>query len=253
MAGLQALLFDVDGTLSDTERDGHRVAFNRAFADAGLDWHWDVETYGRLLEVSGGKERIALYINKNKLFINVKYDIKSLISQLHQAKTRHYLDLLMSGQIGLRPGVARLLRDAHGAGLRMGIATTTTRRNVTALLKATLGQGASGWFDTIVAGDAVAAKKPAPDIYHLALQQLGLRAVDCLAFEDSRNGLLAAMSAGLKTLVTVNAYTRGQNFDGAAIVLDQLGEPGAGFRVLAGDAGDSSFVDLPLLKRLHRT
>lgn len=250
MSKLKALIFDVDGTLSDTERDGHRIAFNRAFADAKLDWNWDVETYGILLEVTGGKERIRYFIEKFQPVFRMPTDLDGFIKSLHQSKTAHYVALLKSGAIPLRPGVERLLVEARSNHLRLAIATTTTPENVTTLLSATLGPASIAWFDVIAAGDVVPRKKPAPDIFLYALKKMDLSAAECMAFEDSENGLLSSMHAGLKTIVTVNDYTRNGQFDGAAIVLDQLGEPGAAFNVIAGNAGDASHVDVRLVKRL---
>lgn len=244
----------MDGTLADTERDGHRVAFNRAFAAAGLDWHWDVNTYGRLLQVTGGKERIRYFIEAFKPSIDAQLNLDDFIPALHQSKTGHFVTLLQSGAIHLRVGVKRLLLEARGSGLRLAIVTTTTAPNVTALLGATLGEESIGWFDVIAAGDVVPAKKPAPDIYLYALRELGLQATECMAFEDSDNGLLSAAGAGLKTLVTVNGYTRQQDFSAAALVLDHLGEPAQAFTVLAApgsfEVGDAHCVDVALIQRL---
>ena len=250
MMTLKALLFDVDGTLADTERDGHRVAFNRAFAEAGMDWHWGESLYGKLLKVSGGKERLRYYINKWKPELPPGIDPGELIIALHRAKTHHYLELMSAGLIPLRPGVERLLREAKAQGVRLAIATTTTPENVTGLLGATLGEQSVGWFDAIAAGDCVTQKKPAPDIYLHALDLLGLGADECLALEDSDNGLKSSLGSGVKTVVTVNGYTATQDFTGAAIVLCQLGEPGSRFEVLAGDAGSASYVDLAFLRSL---
>lgn len=250
---LRGLLFDVDGTLADTERDGHRVAFNRAFARAGLEWHWDVPTYGKLLEVSGGKERLRHFIDRECADFRPPGGLDAFIAELHASKTECFRDLVAGGSIPLRPGVQRLLRQARRAGLRLGIATTTTEANVRALLDSTLGPEGWGWFDVIAAGDVVPAKKPAPDIYRLALRELRLESRQCIAIEDSDNGLAAATAAGLLTVVTVNGYTRHQEFPGAALVVDQLGEPESGFRVLAGDPAGSTFVDLAVLDRLLRT
>ena len=249
---LNALLFDVDGTLADTERDGHRPAFNQAFADAGLDWHWDVALYGKLLAVTGGKERMKHYIDHYRPDYRKPDNFDELVAELHQAKTRHYSTLAARGGIPMRPGVKRLLIEARAAGLRLAIATTTTPENVTVLLEHSLGSGTQAWFEVIAAGDIVPAKKPAPDIYHYALEKMGLAAADCLAFEDSENGLRASRGAGLKPLVTVNDYTLDHDFTGAAVVLSDLGDPGAPNRVLAGPDLGQPFVDVAYLKALHQ-
>lgn len=244
---LEALLFDVDGTLADTERDGHRVAFNLAFTQAGLDWHWDVPLYGELLAVSGGKERLRYYIENFSSGFEAPPDLAEFIRELHAAKTRFYLELMQAGAIPLRPGVERLLREALAAGLRLALVTTTTPENVAALLESNLGANSSDWFEVIAAGDIVPRKKPAPDIYLYALEKLKLPASACLAIEDSDNGIDSSTAAGVKTIVTVTDYTRNQDFSAAEIVLDQLGEPGAGFEVLGGDAGAVKFVDMAFL------
>lgn len=251
MSALKALLFDVDGTLADTERDGHRVAFNRAFSEAGLGWSWGVDLYQQLLAISGGKERLRFYIEKWRPEYNASTDLDDLIIRLHRSKTGHYLDLMSSGLLPLRPGVERLLREARAADIRLAIVTTTAPENVTALLSSTLGPASPGWFDVIAAGDCVPHKKPAPDIYILALLQLEMGPHECLAVEDSANGLLSATGAGIKTLVTVNDYTKHQDFRGAALVLSQLGEPDDGFELLAGDCGAATFVDLTFLRELQ--
>jgi HAD superfamily hydrolase (TIGR01509 family) len=245
MGKLEALIFDVDGTLADTERDGHRVAFNRAFAEAGLDWNWSAPLYGELLSVTGGKERILHYIGRYHPKLPGGGTAK-FVAELHAAKTGHYLRLLEEGGIPPRPGVKRLLSEARDRGLRLAIATTTAPANVTALLEANL-PGSTSWFEVIGAGDIVPAKKPAPDIYRYVLRELALGADRCLAIEDSAHGLHSALGAGVATLVTVNGYTADQDFAGALLVLDRLGEPGAPFRVLAGEAGGAAYVDVDLL------
>jgi len=251
MNELKALLFDVDGTLADTERDGHLVAFNRAFADAGLDWHWSSELYGELLTVTGGKERMHFYLNEYNTGFKRPDNLDDFIKQLHAAKTEHYVNILAEGGMPLRSGVRRLIEEARTAGMRMAIVTTTSPDNVTALLTHALAPDATSWFEVIAAGDVVPAKKPAPDIYVYAMQEMGLGPADCIALEDSRNGILSAQGAGLKTIITVDDYTKGSDFSGAAIVLDQMGEPDAPFTVLSGDAGPSQYLDLALVKRLH--
>jgi HAD superfamily hydrolase (TIGR01509 family) len=217
---LRALIFDVDGTLADTERDGHRVAFNRAFADAGLPWHWDVARYGELLAVAGGRERILHFIAGEAPEVPAAHR-DALARDLHSRKTRHYGRLVEGGDVRLRPGVARILEDAHRAGFTLAIATTTSRENVDALLACTL-PAASGWFDVIATAEDAPIKKPDPQVYEYVLGRLGLAPLDCLAIEDSSIGLHAARAAGIPALVTVNDYTRGQDFTGALVVLDDL-------------------------------
>jgi HAD superfamily hydrolase (TIGR01509 family) len=252
MSKLEALIFDVDGTLSDTERDGHRVAFNRAFADAGLDWDWGVELYGDLLSVTGGKERLAHYLERYRPDFQPPKPVAEFVADLHAAKTKHYLDILAEHGIPLRPGVERLLTEAREAGLRLAIATTTTPANVTALLESLL-PGKLDWFEVIGAGDVAPAKKPAPDIYRYVLNELRLEPDRCLAFEDSGLGLLSSLGAGLKTIVTVNPYTTGQDFSGAALVIDNLGEPAQPIHVFAGNGFGSTYVNVNLLCKLFRS
>jgi HAD superfamily hydrolase (TIGR01509 family) len=211
----QALIFDVDGTLAETERDGHRPAFNLAFAEHGMDWVWDAACYGELLAITGGKERIRYYAERQAPAWAESPDFDGQVKRLHASKTAHYLRMVESGRLPLRPGVASWLAEARRLGIRLAIATTTTPENVTALLRATLGEAALGWFEVIGAGDIVAAKKPAPDIYRWVLERLGLPAAACLAIEDSENGLRSALAAGLPCLVTVSEYTQGQGFSGA--------------------------------------
>lgn len=221
MAELKCILWDVDGTLADTERDGHRVAFNMAFDEAGRDREWDMPTYGELLEVTGGKERIKFDIARGDMPDMPHEEVAGL----HARKTVHYQNLIAEGRIPLRPGVRRVLEEAYEAGITLGVATTTTPAALDALIEHSLGKE---WFDrfaVLAAGDIVPAKKPAPDIYTYAMEQLGVSPENTLALEDSENGWKAAGAAGLRCVVTVNDYTRDHNFTGADLVVSELGEP----------------------------
>ncbi|BBL72522.1 HAD-IA family hydrolase [Methylogaea oryzae] len=246
---LQAVIFDVDGTLADTERDGHRVAFNAAFRELGLDWQWDESTYGELLETGGGKERVLRYIQRAGLPDAAQDGPQAFAASVHAVKTRHFKALLQHPGIPLRPGVARLLRELRQASVRLAIATTSAEESVVALLQANLGEDAANGFDVIGAGDVVAEKKPAPDIYRWVQERLGLDAACCLAVEDSNPGLRAATAAGLKTVVTVNGYTSRQDFAAATAVLSDLGEPERPFRLLRGTAHGYGQVCPALLER----
>lgn len=246
---LQALIFDVDGTLADTET-AHRAAFNSAFAKAGLDWYWSEALYTRLLQVAGGKERIAHYWNTVDPAAARGNSAPGMIERIHAIKTRIYGELVSGGKLALRPGVERLIREAGDAGMPMAIATTTTPANVDALLRAPFGAGWRSLFAAVCDGASPAPKKPAPDSYEAALRGLGLPAYSCIAFEDSGNGLRAATAAGIPTIVTPTAYTALDDFGDALLVLPHLGDleqpitqriPGARQR----------WVDLATLARWH--
>jgi len=247
---LTTLLFDVDGTLAETE-EIHRESFNRTFAQAGLDWVWSKQLYAELLKVTGGKERIRYFLDTYLPDFEAPMNIDEYIAGLHAAKTGIFTRTVAAGEVPLRPGVKRLLEETRRAGLRLAITTTTTPANVTALLHHSLSPDAESWFEVIGAGSVVPAKKPAPDIYHYVMQQMGVSPAECLAFEDSANGLRSAREAGVITLVTVSEYTRHDDFEGAALVLDHLGEPDSPFTVVSGDAGDSRYVTVDLLRELH--
>jgi HAD superfamily hydrolase (TIGR01509 family) len=219
---MKALIFDCDGVLVDTERDGHRVAFNRAFAAAGIDAEWDVEQYGELLKIAGGKERMTHYFNQHG-WPNGK-TAETLIPELHKRKTAIFTDLIAKGSLPLRSGVGRLVDEAHGAGIRLGVCTTSDPKAIDGVLDL-FGAQRKGWFEIVLAGDIVKKKKPDPEIYNLAKQRLGLAGNDCVVVEDSRNGLLASLGAGMPTLITTSTYTTDEDFKGAAKVVPELGDP----------------------------
>lgn len=244
------MLFDVDGTLADTERDAHRVAFNCAFAEAGLDWTWDVAQYGALLRIAGGRERLAHFIADSQPDVT-ESECTRLVRALHELKTAHYLRIVRAGAVALRPGVLRLLREAHDAGLVLAIATTTSRANVDVLLAHALPPGAQTWFRAIGAAENARQKKPDSEIYHYVLDAIGLAAADCIAFEDSAVGLRAARGAGVTTAVTQDAYSAGQDFSGALVVLSDLGEPHALAQTISGTSPTRGYVDVAQLHVWH--
>ena len=247
---LKALIFDVDGTLANTEHDGHLRAFNETFELFELDWRWDSKLYSDLLSVSGGKERLAHYISHYNP--NLKRDLSvSDIIDIHNKKTEIFVEHVANGQISLRVGVERLLEEAFDSGLRLGIATTTSLKNVEALMTSTLGESALNRFEVIGAGDVVKSKKPAADIYRYVLDKMSLSCHECIAFEDSGIGFASATSAGLRTVVTLSEYTKTKNFQGALVVLNHLGDENQPFEIIKGSPTRHSFVSVGYLKELY--
>lgn len=216
---LKAIIFDVDGTLAETE-EAHRTAFNQAFVEAGRDWHWRVDDYRELLKVTGGKERIRQF-----LAASGQTATDPLIDAMHTRKNAIYAALVASGAVALRPGIARLIDEARRANIQTAIATTTSRANLVALLDRHFGVGSLDAFDAVVTGEDVARKKPDPEAYLLTLAALGLAPEHCLAVEDSRNGLRAATACGITVLVTPSLYTAHEQFDGAIAVHASLDDP----------------------------
>jgi HAD superfamily hydrolase (TIGR01509 family) len=227
MSPVAAVIFDVDGTLAETERNGHRVAFNRAFAEAGLPWQWDDDLYGELLAVTGGRERIAHFARRHAPHWLAEPGAQARVAALHARKNAQYAAIVEAGKLRLRPGLPQVLDALAAAGVRLAIATTTSRANLEVLLRATLGAGGPGRFEAAICGEDVARKKPDPEAYLLALRRLRLAAADCVAVEDSANGLRAALAAGIPTVIVRSLYTRAEDFSGA-------------LRVFDGYAGDST-------------
>ncbi len=212
---VKAIIFDVDGTLSETE-EAHRQAFNATFREFGLPWEWSQELYGVLLKTTGGKERMAAYVSEH---LGEVPDMEK-IADIHKRKTAVYGELIDSGMAELRPGIAALIADAAENGVRVAVATTTNRPNVDRLAEACFGRPAGEVFEVIAAGDEVENKKPAPDVFELAVAQLGLDPADCVGLEDSRNGLLSCVGAGVPCIVSPGVYTLGSDFSEAVAVID---------------------------------
>jgi HAD superfamily hydrolase (TIGR01509 family) len=227
MAG-PALIFDVDGTLAETE-ELHRQAFNEAFSAHGLDWRWPQALYGELLSVTGGKERILHYARAHRP--GEPPPSPEQVAAIHAHKTRAYTAGVEAGAVTLRPGVARLIAEARRAGFRLAIATTTSRPNIEALLRRALPEVR---FEAVVAGDEVPSKKPAPDVYEAVLREFGCGPACCAAVEDSANGVRSAYAAGIPVIATPGVYTAGDDFAGAFSVVSDLGEPEAPHRLIAG-------------------
>jgi len=220
---IKALIFDCDGVLVDTERDAHRVGFNKAFKEMGIDAEWDVDLYGKLLLVAGGKERMRAYFDEYGWPEGAETDAQKneLIVKLHKTKTEITAGLV--SDLPVRPGILRIIDEAIAAGVKLGVCTTSNPKFIDAVLDL-FGQERKARFDFVHAGDIVARKKPAPDIYLLALETLGLPPQECMVIEDSRNGLLAARGAGLPTLITTSTYTVDEDFTGAVRVVSELGD-----------------------------
>ena len=228
---IKALIFDCDGVLVDTERDAHRVGFNLAFKEMGIDAEWDVDLYGRLLLVAGGKERMRAYFDEFGWPADTATAAQKdeLILALHKTKTQITSELVSS--LPVRPGILRIIDEAIAAGVKLGVCTTSNPKFIDAVLDL-FGPERKAAFDFVHAGDVVSRKKPDPEIYELAKRSLGLPAHDCMVIEDSRNGLLAATGAGLPTLITTSTYTVDEDFAGAVKVVPELGdEPNVNVRL----------------------
>ena len=245
-----ALIFDVDGTLADTE-ELHRQAFNEAFFACGVGWRWGPALYAELLQVTGGKERIASYLSQQRVAATERGRLLRLIPQIHATKTRLYQELVALGHLHPRDGVLRLLTEARAAGLKLAIASTTSPQNVESLLTASFGSNAASWFAVIATGDIVAQKKPAPDIYNYALERLGVEPRRAIAFEDSAIGVRSAKAAGLFTVATPSLWTIGQDFSAADVVLTSLADPERPLYAVDELRVGAKYLGLDQLETLH--
>ena len=223
MAEIKAIIFDQDAVIIDTERDGHRVAFNETFKEFGFDVEWDVDKYHELLQIAGGKERMRHYLRTEGFGVDVKPEEEDeLIKKLHKRKTEIFVELIESGKLPLRPGVKRLMTEAMEKGLTLGVCTTSNEKAANAVANKILKDIK---FDFVFAGDVVSKKKPAPEIYLLALEKTGLKPEECVVIEDSRNGVLAANAANMNIVATTNIYTEKEDLSEADIVITCLGDP----------------------------
>ena len=245
-----ALVFDVDGTLADTE-ELHRQAFNEAFFACGINWRWGPALYADLLQITGGKERIASFLSQQRVSAAERGRLLRLIPQIHATKTRLYQELVALGHLRPRDGVRRLMMEARSAGLKLAIASTTSPENVESLLTSSFGSDAPGWFAAIATGDVVANKKPAPDIYNLALQQVGVAPHRAIAFEDSAIGVRSAKAAGLFTVATPSLWTIGQDFSRADVVLTSLADPERPLYAIDELRIGAKYLGLDELETLH--
>jgi HAD superfamily hydrolase (TIGR01509 family) len=220
---IKAIFFDQDGVIIDTERDGHRVSFNETFKEFGFSFAWGVEEYHELLQISGGKERMKHYLQTRGFGKPVPPEgADDLIARMHKRKTALFIEMVESGRLPLRPGIHRFMREAMGAGLQLGVCTTSSEKAAHAIAYTILKDIS---FEVVLAGDVVEKKKPAPDIYNLALQKTGLKPDQVFVVEDSRNGVLAGKAAGLRVLATTNVYTEKEDLSPAEIIVSCLGDP----------------------------
>jgi len=246
---IKGIIFDVDGTLADTESIHHQ-SFNQAFRDFDLDWHWDQQQYIRLLAISGGRERIRYFLEQDAKLRPVIKSPEKFCHRLHRHKSEIYRDRLSRSQIRLRPGVKRLIKEALDKEICLGIATSSSRANLITLLRSTLGEQSLAWFSAVITNDIVVDKKPSPVVYQCALANLGISPDAGIAIEDTDNGNQAALAAGLTTVITTHPFTAGHAFRGASLVVDKLGEAGQPVKVRSGNIFNKPCIDLEVLDRL---
>lgn len=247
---LNAILFDVGGTIAESE-EIHRVSFNEAFKEFGLNWYWDEAIYRELVFIGGGKERIKHYITRAWPEMLKQKNLTKYIESVHKIKGQIYEEFLNDSQLKARPGIIRLLKELKNEKIRLAIVSDTTEENLINLFKKGLGINPIEWFEILAHGGCTIQKKPSPDIYLWTLERLKLPPELCLAIEDAPRGVDSAIDAGLKVLVTPSIYTLEEKFEKSSLLLSHLGEPEEPFNVIKGDAFGHSFVDLDLLKKIH--
>ena len=247
---LEALLFDVDGTLAESE-DIHREAFNAAFREFGVSWHWDRAIYREILPVGGGRERIRHYIERSDPETARRPDFYSYVDAMYNAKSRAYVEILAERGVWVRPGVWRLLNQCRDAGTRLAICSAASERSLRQVFENGLGMDVFDWFEVVGHSGLVSARKPAPDVYSWVLREMDLPPQACLAIEDSPQGLCSSLAAGVAAVVSVSKYFEGEDFPGAVAVVSDLGEPDRPFTLLSGDARGHDYIDLDLLRTWH--
>ncbi|WP_020648304.1 HAD-IA family hydrolase [Solimonas variicoloris] len=250
---LRAVLFDVDGTLADTEALGHRPAYNRAFRNLELPFRWGPKLYRKLLKQPGGRERLKHYLQHYQPelgpeTVEAQQNVDAWVSKVHALKSHYFKRYMRHGRVPLRPGIARIMREARGSGVRLAIVTNASLKTLRPVLKYSMGPELAAEVEVIASGEEVQRKKPAPDLYQLAMRRLNLQPHECVALEDSEMGLEAAAAAGVAAVVTINRDTLEQDFTEAALVVSSLGEPGAPTRVLKGHLDGLPWVTLDTLQ-----
>lgn len=244
---LTTIIFDMDGTLANTE-EIHRQAFNQAFTEFHLPIRWEPDEYAQLLSISGGRQRIYRYLKSHS--INIRKDKRRFSREIHKRKSEIYREKLDAGHLVLRRGVLRLIRDAHKYNIRMGIATSSSYNNIITLVHNTLGPRGMDYFDSIVSCDLISEQKPSPAVYQYALAELGTNPENCVAIEDTSNGNRAALAAGIRTVITTHEFTLDNDFTGASLILDDMGEPEHHFNVISGDPHGQNYLNLELMKQI---
>lgn len=252
---LKAILFDVDGTLADTEALGHRPAYNRAFRALQLPFRWGPKLYRKLLKQPGGRERLKYYLQKyhpelGREAAEAQQNLDAWIAKVHTLKSQYFKRYMRRGRVPLRPGIARIMREARAHDVRLAIVTNASLKTLKPVLRYSMGPELADEIEVIASGEEVQRKKPAPDLYQLAMQRLQLTPDDCIALEDSEMGLEAAAAAGLSAVVTINRDTLEQDFSEASLVVSSLGEPGAPTRVLKGQIEGLPWVSLDTLRSI---